>query len=190
MDTGFIVFNDWTYPNFIALLDELGVASQASSMSFSVRDEVAGLEYNGTSLNTLFAQRRNLLRPSFLGMVRDILRFNREAPRLLDEPGGELPLGEFLARGRYGRAFVEHYIVPMGAAIWSTDPASMLRFPARFFVRFLHNHGMLSVDDRPTWRTISGGSRATSRSSRRRSATASASRPRWNRFGACRAACS
>jgi len=158
VDTGFIVFNDRTYPNFIALLDELGVASQESSMSFSVRDEAADLEYNGTSLNSLFAQRRNLLRPAFLGMVRDILRFNREAPLLLEEPGGELPLGELLARSRYGRAFVEHYVVPMGAAIWSTDPASMLRFPARFFVRFLHNHGMLTVNDRPTWRTVRGGS--------------------------------
>jgi predicted NAD/FAD-binding protein len=158
VDTGFIVFNDRTYPNFIALLDDLGVEAQDSSMSFSVRDEVTGLEYNGTSLNTLFAQRRNLLRPSFLGMVRDILRFNREAPRLLDEPGGELPLRELLERGRYGRAFVEHYVVPMGAAIWSTDPASMMRFPARFFVRFLHNHGMLTVNDRPVWRTVRGGS--------------------------------
>jgi predicted NAD/FAD-binding protein len=127
-------------------------------MSFSVRDEVADLEYNGTSLNALFAQRRNLLRPSFLGMVRDILRFNREAPLLLEEAGGELPLAELLERGHYGRAFVDHYVVPMGAAIWSTDPASMLRFPARFFVRFLHNHGMLTVNDRPTWRTVRGGS--------------------------------
>jgi predicted NAD/FAD-binding protein len=158
VDTGFIVFNARTYPRFIALLDELGVASQDSSMSFSVRDERSGLEYNGTSLNALFAQRRNLLRPSFLGMVRDILRFNREAPALLDEPGGELPLGELLERGRYGRAFVEHYIVPMGAAIWSTDAGSMLDFPARLFVRFLHHHGMLSVDDRPVWRTVRGGS--------------------------------
>ncbi len=158
VDTGFIVFNDWTYPNFIALLDELGVASQPSSMSFSVRDEASGLEYNGTTLNTLFAQRSNLLRPSFLGMLRDILRFNREAPALLEAPGGELPLGEVLARGGYGRAFVERYIVPMGAAIWSTDPASMQRFPARFFVRFLHNHGMLSVNARPQWRVIRGGS--------------------------------
>jgi len=91
-------------------------------------------------------------------MVRDILRFNREAPRLLDEPGGELPLGEFLARGRYGRAFIDHYLVPMGAAIWSTSPEAMLGFPARFFVRFFHNHGMLTVDERPTWRTIRGGS--------------------------------
>ncbi|MFO1407007.1 MAG: FAD-dependent oxidoreductase [Steroidobacteraceae bacterium] len=158
VDTGFIVFNDRTYPKFIRLLNELGVASQESSMSFSVRDEAADLEYNGTSVNSLFAQRRNLLRPSFLGMVRDILRFNREAPRLLESPGGELPLGDMLARGRYGRAFVDHYVVPMGAAIWSTDPASMMRFPARFFVRFLHNHGMLTVDDRPVWRTVAGGS--------------------------------
>ena len=158
VDTGFIVFNDRTYPNFIALLGELGVAAQESSMSFSVRNEASGLEYNGTTLNTLFAQRRNLLRPSFLGMIRDILRFNREAPALLAEPGGELPLGELLARGRYGRAFVEHYIVPMGAAIWSTDAASMLNFPARFFIRFLHHHGMLTVNDRPVWRTIRGGS--------------------------------
>jgi len=158
VDTGFIVFNDRTYPNFISLLDELGVAAQDSNMSFSVRDEASGLEYNGTSINTLFAQRSNLVRPSFLGMVRDILRFNREAPRLLDAPGGELPLRDFLERGRYGRHFVDHYVVPMGAAIWSTDPASMMRFPARFFVRFLHNHGMLTVNDRPTWRTIKGGS--------------------------------
>jgi predicted NAD/FAD-binding protein len=158
VDTGFIVFNDRTYPNFVALLERLGVPSQESSMSFSVRDEATGLEYNGTSLNALFAQRRNLLRPSFLAMVRDILRFNREAAGLLDEPGADLPLAEFLDRGRYGRAFIAHYVVPMGAAIWSTDPASMMRFPARFFVRFLHNHGMLTVDDRPTWRTIRGGS--------------------------------
>jgi predicted NAD/FAD-binding protein len=158
VDTGFIVFNDWTYPNFIALLDELGVASQPSQMSFSVRDQASGLEYNGSRLNTLFAQRSNLLRPSFLGMVRDILRFNHEAPALLAAPGAELSLGEYLARGTYGRAFVEYYIVPMGAAIWSTDPDSMLHFPARFFVRFLHNHGMLSVNERPTWRVIRGGS--------------------------------
>lgn len=158
VDTGFIVFNDRTYPRFTALLRELDVAAVESRMSFSVRNEATGLEYNGTSLNALFAQRRNLLRPSFLGMVRDILRFNREAPALLEQPGGELPLAEFLARGRYGRAFREHYVLPMGAAIWSTDPASMLAFPARFFIRFLHNHGMLSIDDRPVWKSIQGGS--------------------------------
>ena len=158
VDTGFIVFNDRTYPNFVTLLQELGVAAQESSMSFSVRDEKSGLEYNGTTLNTFFAQRRNLLRPAFLRMIRDIARFNREAPALLEESGGELPLGDLLARGRYGRAFIEHYIVPMGAAIWSTDPEAMFAFPARFFVRFLHNHGMLTVNDRPIWRTVRGGS--------------------------------
>jgi len=158
VDTGFIVYNERTYPRFTALLRELGVATQESRMSFSVRDDEAGLEYNGTSLNALFAQRRNLLRPAFLGMVRDILRFNREAPHLLDTPGGELPLGEMLERGRYGRAFRAHYLLPMGAAIWSTEADRMLAFPARFFVRFLHNHGMLTVNDRPVWRTVTGGS--------------------------------
>ena len=158
VDTGFIVFNDWTYPNFIRLLDELGVASQPSAMSFSVRDEQSGLEYNGTSLNSLFAQRRNLLRPSFWRVIRDILRFNREAPQLLHQPGNEISLGDYLAEHRYSREFIDHYVVPMGAAIWSTDPESMQRFPARFFVRFFHNHGMLSVDARPQWRVIRGGS--------------------------------
>jgi len=158
IDTGFIVFNDWTYPNFIALLDELGVASQPSNMSFSVRDERSDIEYNGTTLNTLFAQRSNLLRPSFLGMVRDIMRFNREAPALMASGDDTLTLGDYLRAGNYGQPFVERYIVPMGAAIWSTDPASMQAFPARFFVRFFHNHGMLSVDHRPTWRVVRGGS--------------------------------
>ncbi|EYC50936.1 NADH-ubiquinone oxidoreductase subunit 6 [Hylemonella gracilis str. Niagara R] len=158
VDTGFIVYNDWTYPNFIALLDELGVATQPSSMSFSVRDERSGLEYNGTTLNTLFAQRRNLLRPSFLRMIRDILRFNREAPALLQDGAEDITLGDYLERGRYTRGFIEHYVVPMGAAIWSTDPVNMLAFPARYFVRFFHNHGMLSVNERPQWRVIRGGS--------------------------------
>jgi predicted NAD/FAD-binding protein len=158
VDTGFVVFNRKTYPFFSALLERLGARSQESSMSFSVRCEASGLEYNGTSVDGLFAQRRNLLRPAFLGMLADILRFNREAPRLLDRPGGETSLGDFLAKGRYGRAFREDYLIPMGAAIWSTDPARMMSFPARFFVRFLHNHGMLTVDDRPAWRTVTGGS--------------------------------
>jgi predicted NAD/FAD-binding protein len=158
VDTGFIVYNERTYPCFTALLARLGVATQESSMSFSVRDESSGLEYNGTSLNALFAQRRNLARPAFLGMIRDILRFHREAPQLLDTHGPELGLGELLDAGRYGRAFRELYLVPMGAAIWSTDPGRMLDFPARFFVRFLHNHGMLTINGRPAWRTIAGGS--------------------------------
>jgi predicted NAD/FAD-binding protein len=158
VDTGFIVYNDWTYPNFIRLLDSLGVETQPSSMSFSVRDETSGLEYNGTTLDTLFAQRRNVVRPSFWRMIRDILRFNREAPALLAGSGDGPTLGDFLAEGGYSRQFVEHYIVPMGAAIWSTAPQLVQRFPARFFVRFFHNHGMLSVDERPQWRVVRGGS--------------------------------
>lgn len=158
VDTGFIVFNGWTYPNFIALLNQLGVQSQDSPMSFSVRDERHGIEYNGTSLNTLFAQRSNLFRPSFWRMLRDIARFNREAPELLKEGNDSLCLGDYLEANRYSREFVERYIVPMGAAIWSTNPQAMRTFPARFFVRFFHNHGMLSVNDRPQWRVIRGGS--------------------------------
>lgn len=158
VDTGFIVFNERTYPRFCALLDELGVASQPSAMSFSVRDDATGLEYNGTSLNGLFAQRRNLLRPRFLHMLADITRFHRRALALLDVEAPEITLAEFLAAHRFCRSFVHDYLVPMGAAIWSTDPARMLDFPARFFARFLHNHGMLTVNERPQWRVIRGGS--------------------------------
>ena len=158
VDTGFIVFNYQTYPNFTALLNELDVAVQPSNMSFSVKCEQTGLEYNGTTLNTLFAQRRNLFRPTFYRMIQDILRFNREAPMLLASPADDTSLGDFLFRGNYNRQFIEHYLVPMGAAIWSADPQQMYQFPAQFFVRFLHNHGMLSVDDRPQWYVIKGGS--------------------------------
>jgi predicted NAD/FAD-binding protein len=159
VDTGFIVFNDWTYPNFIRLLTELDVPWQPSNMSFSVRCERSGLEYNGTSINSLFAQRRNLARPSFLRMVADILRFNARAPRLLHPGAPDLTLSQYLEREGYSRYFVDHYIVPMGAAIWSSRPVDMLNFPARFFVEFFANHGFLSVDKRPTWRVIRGGSR-------------------------------
>ncbi|WP_137718326.1 NAD(P)/FAD-dependent oxidoreductase [Methylobacillus flagellatus] len=157
VDTGFIVFNDRTYPNFIAMLEKLGVAWQDSHMSFSVRCEKTGLEYNGTTLNSLFAQRRNLFRPSFHRMIRDILRFNKEALELLEE-GTEITLGAYLQQHGYSQQFTDHYIVPMGAAIWSTEPQQMLAFPARFFVRFFHHHGMLTVNNRPQWRTIKGGS--------------------------------
>ncbi|MGD8977702.1 MAG: FAD-dependent oxidoreductase [Gammaproteobacteria bacterium] len=159
VDTGFIVFNDWTYPEFIHLMDELGVASQPSSMSFSVSCDKTGLEYNGTSRNALFAQRSNLLRPSFYRMIADILRFNREAPALLDDPDNGVTLGQYLADGGYTRRFIEHYIVPMGAAIWSAKPDGLIHMPAAFFVRFFHNHGMLNIRNRPTWRVIRGGSR-------------------------------
>jgi predicted NAD/FAD-binding protein len=159
VDTGFIVYNDWTYPNFVRLMDELQVGWQPSQMSFSVRCEKTNLEYNGTSLNSLFAQRRNVLRPSFLRMVKDILRFNRSAPELLAGDDNSLSLGDYLAANGYSRYFVDHYIIPMGAAIWSSRPIDMLKFPARFFVEFFSNHGFLSVDERPTWRVIRGGSR-------------------------------
>jgi predicted NAD/FAD-binding protein len=161
IDTGFIVFNDWTYPNFIKLLDELGVRSQPTSMSFSVRCDAANLEYNGSSLNGLFAQRRNLLRPSFYRMLADIMRFNRDAPELvLSRPAtDETTVGEFLTRHRYSREFAEHYLLPMGAAIWSCPIGTFENFPIRFIVEFYKNHGLLSVRNRPTWRVIEGGSR-------------------------------
>jgi uncharacterized protein len=158
IDTGFIVFNDWTYPNFIRLLHLIGVASKPTTMSFSVRDARSGLEYNGTSLNTLFAQRQNLLRPSFYRMIRDILRFGREAPALLTGDDHQLTLGEYVDQKKYSRQFVEHYLLPMGGAIWSAGTAAMRQFPARYFVQFFKNHGMLSVDARPQWRVIQGGS--------------------------------
>ncbi|MCK6372215.1 MAG: FAD-dependent oxidoreductase, partial [Gammaproteobacteria bacterium] len=158
VDTGFIVFNDWTYPNFIALLDQLGVAHQPSDMSFSVRCERTGLEYNGTTLNSLFAQRRNLLRPSFYRMVRDILRFNRESVALLEQPGPGPSLGAYLEHERYSEPFIRNYLLPMAGAIWSAGQATIWDFPAQYLVRFFKHHGMLSVNNRPTWRVITGGS--------------------------------
>lgn len=159
IDTGFIVFNYWTYPNFIKLLEELDVGVQASDMSFSVKCESTGLEYNGTSLNSLFAQRRNFLRPSFYRMIKDILRFNREAPLLLDQDESDMSLGDYLQQQKYSPHFINNYIIPMGSAIWSADPVTLIKIPAKFFIRFFHNHGMLNVSDRPVWHVIKGGSR-------------------------------
>jgi len=159
VDTGFIVYNERTYPNFIRLLDRLGVASKPTEMSFSVKCDTSGLEYNGHSLNSLFAQRRNLFSPSFHRMVRDILRFNREAPGTLEDGLAEMPLGDYLAHCRYSREFIDRYIIPMGAAIWSTDPVKMQAFPASFFIRFFMNHGLLELRNRPRWFVIRGGSR-------------------------------
>lgn len=158
IDTGFIVFNERTYPHFIALLEELGVAWQDSDMGFSVQHEKTGLEYSGSSLNSLFAQRSNLFRPSFYRMIREILRFNREASRLLESNATQISLKDYLANGKYSQEFVDHFIIPMGAAIWSAKPEVMGQMPAGFFVRFFQNHGMLSVNDRPVWRVIKGGS--------------------------------
>ena len=161
VDTGFIVFIDWTYPNFIALMNELGVPSKPTNMGFSVRDQDSGLEYSGTNLNTLFAQRSNLLSPKFLGMVRDILRFNRQS--VADLESGRVDeaetSGSYLQRNRYSEAFQRQYLVAMGSAIWSADCDTILEFPLSFFLRFFRNHGLLSVSERPQWRVIEGGSR-------------------------------
>ena len=158
IDTGFIVFNERTYPNFISLLDELGVAWQDSDMGFSVQHEGTGLEYSGSTINSLFAQRSNIFRPSFHRMIREILRFNREAPRLLESTAPQISLQDYLANEKYSREFIDHFILPMGAAIWSAKPDVMGKMPAAFFIRFFQNHGMLSVNDRPVWRVIKGGS--------------------------------
>ena len=160
VDTGFIVFNDWTYPKFIDLLEDLEIASKPTSMSFSVRCARSGLEYNGTTLNTLFAQRRNLFRPSFYRMIRDILRFNREAPLAFPSDEHTGLLGEYLDANGYSDEFVDHYLLPMCAAIWSADPSAIGQAPGRFIVRFLENHGLLNVNARPVWRVVEGGSRA------------------------------
>ncbi|HNR37626.1 MAG TPA: FAD-dependent oxidoreductase [Acidobacteriota bacterium] len=159
VDTGFIVFNTRTYPNFIRLLDDLGVAARASEMSFSFTCRATGLVYAGTDLNGLFAQRRNLLRPAFLGMLRDIGRFGRRAGD--DLAAGRLAgrtLGDYLADLGLGRAFRDDYLLPMGAAIWSTPTRDMLAFPAESFIRFFGNHGLLTLRDRPQWQTVAGGS--------------------------------
>jgi predicted NAD/FAD-binding protein len=160
VDTGFLVFNDRTYPDLIALFAELGIESAASDMSFSVRIEDEDLEWAGSDLDAVFAQRRNLLRPAFWGMLADILRFNREATAAAR--AGATPartLGEFLAAGRYGRAFRDWYLLPMAGAIWSCPANAMLDYPAQTFFRFCANHGLLQVSKRPQWRTVLGGAR-------------------------------
>jgi uncharacterized protein len=157
VDTGFIVFNNRTYPHFTRLLAQLGVATLDTDMSFSVACERTGLEYSGTSLNTLFAQRRNALSPSFLGMVRDILRFNRCGAEEAIRTAGASVDG-FLTAHRYGARFKNHYLVPMGAAIWSCPPHVFLGFPIRFVMEFFDNHGLLHVTDRPVWKVVQGGS--------------------------------
>lgn len=158
VDTGFIVHNDRNYPLFVALLEQLGVPAQDGEMSFSMSCERTGLEYSGSSLNTLFAQRHNLLRPGFYRMLFDILRFNRLRDELLNAPVNET-LGDFLHRKQLAGAVVDDYLVPMAAAIWSSDPTHIRNFPAAYFGRFFANHGLLSIHDRPQWRTVCGGSR-------------------------------
>lgn len=159
IDTGFIVFNDKTYPNFIALMKALGVERQKTDMSFSVRCEKTGLEYNGTTINSLFAQRLNLLRPSFYRMISGIMKFNQRAKDFLMDPDPEMTFDHFIKKSRLNREVVDHYLIPMTAAIWSADPKATLEFPALFLLQFWQNHGFLEINDRPQWYVIKGGSR-------------------------------
>lgn len=164
VDTGFIVFNDRNYPNFTKLMNKLKIESQPSHMSFSVKAEKNNLEYNGTSINSLFCQRSNFFKPSFYRMIMDIMRFNKEATAYYlkhkDDLSDQQTLEEYLKKNNYGLEFTEHYIMPMGAAIWSASREEMRDFPLHFFVRFFHHHGMLTVDDRPQWRVLVGGSQS------------------------------
>ncbi len=159
VDTGFIVFNDKTYPNFVRLMDKLRVPSQPSNMSFSLQCKKTGLVFSPSNLNSLFAQRRNLLRPAFFRMLRDALRFRRESLVLLDTPDDQTTLAAYLAQNRYGPLFTNQFIIPMGSAIWSADPEKFQSFPARYFVEFFNNHGFLNIRNQPQWRVIQGGSR-------------------------------
>ena len=160
VDTGFIVYNPVNYPNLVALFDHLGVSSNESNMTFSASLRDGALEYSGSNLNGLLAQRRNLASPRFLNMIKDLLRFYREAPALINNRNlDSISLGDFLAAQGYGDAFIHDHLIPMGAAIWSSAPAQMLSTPALSFLRFFHNHGLVQLKDRPQWRTVAGGSR-------------------------------
>ena len=162
VDTGFLVFNHRTYPNLVRLFDELGVETAPAEMSFSVQVPAANLEWSGCNLNTVFAQRRNLLSPRFMGMLRDVLRFNRLATQLA-QSGAEVdlaePIGDFLQRHGFGARFRDWYFLPMIGCIWSCPTAQMLRFPVATLIRFCHNHGLIQVANRPQWHTVRGGSR-------------------------------
>ncbi len=162
IDTGFIVFNDKTYPNFLKLLAKLGMNKQETEMSFSVQNTQTGLEYNGHNLNTLFAQRRNILRPKFWHLIRQIVRFNKACKSVYEQNSydEQLTLGEFLSQNNFSDFFAQHYILPMGAAIWSSSIDQMNQFQFKFFVQFFHNHGLLNITDRPQWYVIPKGSRS------------------------------
>jgi uncharacterized protein len=162
IDTGFIVFNDKTYPNYLALLAEIGIGQQATEMSFSVHNCKTGMEYNGHNLNTLFAQRRNIFNPRFWVLVKEILRFNKLCKAIYHQENYQngYSLGHFLNDNNFSDFFSEHYILPMGAAIWSSSLAQMEDFEFRFFVQFFHNHGLLNIADRPQWYVIPDGSRS------------------------------
>lgn len=159
VDTGFIVFNDRTYPNFIRLMDSLGVPSQPTRMSFSVSCAETGLEYRGADLGGLFAQRKNLVNPRFHRLLWDMLKFNKIGQQLLESDGEEDTVEEFFQRHRFSKQFMQQYFLPMGAAIWSASFETFRQFPIRFIAEFYHNHGLLGITNRPQWRVIKGGSR-------------------------------
>ena len=158
IDSGFIVYNENTYPNFIQLLQKLNVTSQLSTMGFSVKSNIQNLEYSGNSLNALFAQRSNLFKPVFLRMLGQIYRFNKKAQMELQSLDAHTTLYTYLSKNQYSRELINHYIIPMGAAIWSSIPSKMLEMPAKFFIRFFKNHGLLKITKRPKWWVIQGGS--------------------------------
>jgi len=158
IDTGFIVYNERNYPLFTRLIEQLGVRSQPSTMSFSVSDDRSGLEYNGSSINQLFASRKNLLSSKHWRMIRDIMRFNREAEQL-HERGSATTVEEYVRENGFSESFLHMYLIPIGASIWSCPSGTFRSFPIRFVIDFLRNHGMLQMGDRPQWRVISGGSK-------------------------------
>ena len=160
VDTGFLVYNERTYPNLVALFGELGVATIGSDMSFGVSANNGALEWAGTNLDTVFAQRRRIASPAFLGMIANILHFNRHASRFLEDcERRTMTLGDLLSQQGYGEMFRDAYLLPMAAAIWSSSPQDILGFPAATFLRFCLNHALLQISDRPQWRTVQGGSR-------------------------------
>jgi len=158
IDTGFIVYNETNYPLFTKLIGELGVPTQPSNMSFGVRCDATGLEYSSATIDSLFAQRRNVFNPGFIRMLRDILRFNRGAATAVRNGAASLTLGEYLETTKLSPRLAQHYLMPMGSALWSIPGGQVLDMPAEFFVRFFENHGMLTVNDQPEWRVIEGGS--------------------------------
>ena len=162
IDTGFIVFNDKTYPNFLKLLGQIGIQKQPTEMSFSVTNPLTGLEYNGNNLNTLFAQRRNIANPRFWSLISQILKFNKLCKALYDSNSipVKLSLGEFLSDNGFNDYFCQNYILPMAAAIWSSSLNQVKQFELSFFIRFFYNHGLLNIQDRPQWYVIPGGSKS------------------------------
>jgi predicted NAD/FAD-binding protein len=161
IDTGFMVFNHVTYPNLVRLFSELGVVTKPTEMSFSVQHRPTGLEFSGSSINHLFAQRTNLFKPRFWRMLLQIARFNREAVAALEDPAfSKMSVGEYVRVRGYGNDFLQLYLVPMSGAVWSTPPALMLEFPAMSLLRFFHNHGFLGLNTQHPWFTVDGGAQS------------------------------